>query len=149
MQQFLYTVVAALSARAASATACQWLPAEAAINPRLSSSADSVMSLLNAPRTIVERKHHSVSITVKTILGVGSRSATVNIPGLAEVGFLTNYDALKLERVPGSMIVIGGGYIGRAQHLVQLPSTRMGIPSVQAIGRSAATLQIAHPHPKG
>jgi pyruvate/2-oxoglutarate dehydrogenase complex dihydrolipoamide dehydrogenase (E3) component len=48
----------------------------------------------------------------KTILAVGSRSATVDIPGLAEVGFITNYEALKLERLPVSMIVIGGGYIG-------------------------------------
>ena len=48
----------------------------------------------------------------KTILAVGSRSATLDIPGLAEVGFITNYEALKLERLPSSMIVIGGGYVG-------------------------------------
>jgi len=48
----------------------------------------------------------------KTILAVGARPATVDIPGLADVGFITNYEALKLERLPASMIVIGGGYIG-------------------------------------
>ena len=48
----------------------------------------------------------------KTILAVGSRSATVDIPGLAEVGFITNREALELERLPASLIVIGGGYIG-------------------------------------
>lgn len=48
----------------------------------------------------------------KTILAVGSRSATVTIPGLAEVGYLTNYEALALDRLPASMIVIGAGYIG-------------------------------------
>ncbi len=48
----------------------------------------------------------------KIILAVGARPATVDIPGLSEVGFITNYEALKLERLPASMIVIGAGYIG-------------------------------------
>ncbi len=48
----------------------------------------------------------------KTILAVGSHTVPVDIPGLADVGFITNYEALKLERLPASMIVIGGGYIG-------------------------------------
>lgn len=48
----------------------------------------------------------------KTILAVGSRSATVDIPGLTEVGFITNDEALKLERLPASLIIIGAGYIG-------------------------------------
>jgi pyruvate/2-oxoglutarate dehydrogenase complex dihydrolipoamide dehydrogenase (E3) component len=48
----------------------------------------------------------------KTILAVGARTTSVDIPGLADVGFITNYEALKLERLPASMIVIGGGYIG-------------------------------------
>src|SRR6266849_2817271 len=48
----------------------------------------------------------------KTILAVGARPATADIPGLAEIGFITNYEALQLERVPASLIVIGGGYIG-------------------------------------
>lgn len=48
----------------------------------------------------------------KTILAVGARTATADIPGLAEVGFITNDEALKLERLPASMIIIGGGYIG-------------------------------------
>lgn len=48
----------------------------------------------------------------KTILAVGARTTRVDIPGLAEVGFITNYEALQLERLPASLIVIGGGYIG-------------------------------------
>src|SRR3990172_1284160 len=48
----------------------------------------------------------------KTILAVGARPATVDIPGLSEVGFITNNEALKLEQLPASMIVIGAGYIG-------------------------------------
>lgn len=48
----------------------------------------------------------------KTILAVGARTADVSIPGLADVGFLTNDEALQLRSIPESMIVIGGGYIG-------------------------------------
>ncbi len=48
----------------------------------------------------------------KTILAVGASSAPVKIPGLEEVGYLTNNEALKLEALPESMIIIGGGYIG-------------------------------------
>ncbi|MBI3761832.1 MAG: FAD-dependent oxidoreductase, partial [Chloroflexi bacterium] len=61
----------------------------------------------------VDIRVDSTPITAeKTILAVGSRSATVTIPGLAEVGYFTNHEALKLDRLPAFMIVIGGGYIG-------------------------------------
>ena len=49
---------------------------------------------------------------VKIVLAVGARPAPVNIPGLEEAGFLTNYEALSLEKLPESMIVIGAGYEG-------------------------------------
>ena len=48
----------------------------------------------------------------KTILAVGSQTAPVMIPGLEEAGYITNNEALKLEDLPDSMIIIGGGYIG-------------------------------------
>jgi pyruvate/2-oxoglutarate dehydrogenase complex dihydrolipoamide dehydrogenase (E3) component len=48
----------------------------------------------------------------KTILAVGSRTAPVKIPGLENAGYLTNNEALKLEVLPESMIIIGGGYVG-------------------------------------
>ncbi len=48
----------------------------------------------------------------KTILGVGSRTAAVNISGLTEAGYITNFEALQLEKLPSSMVIIGGGYIG-------------------------------------
>lgn len=49
---------------------------------------------------------------VKSVIATGSRTADVQIPGLAEIGYLTNRDALMLQKVPASLIVIGGGYIG-------------------------------------
>jgi pyruvate/2-oxoglutarate dehydrogenase complex dihydrolipoamide dehydrogenase (E3) component len=48
----------------------------------------------------------------KVILAVGARQADAPIPGLEEAGYLTNREALQLEAVPDSMIVIGGGYVG-------------------------------------
>lgn len=48
----------------------------------------------------------------KIILAVGSRTAPVEIPGLEQVGYLTNREALKLQELTESMIIIGGGYIG-------------------------------------
>jgi len=52
-------------------------------------------------------------ITVeKSILATGSQAAPASIPGLEQAGYITNNEALKMERVPSSMIVIGAGYEG-------------------------------------
>lgn len=48
----------------------------------------------------------------KSVIATGSRTADVRIPGLKEIGYLTNRQALLLQTVPASLIVIGGGYIG-------------------------------------
>ena len=48
----------------------------------------------------------------KTIMAVGSRVAIAQIPGLEDAGYLTNNEALKLDQVPASMIIIGAGYVG-------------------------------------
>lgn len=48
----------------------------------------------------------------KSVIATGSRTADVRIPGLADVGFITNYEALQLDIVPASLIVIGAGYVG-------------------------------------
>ncbi len=48
----------------------------------------------------------------KTIIATGSRTSDVRIPGLAEVGFITNYEALQLQKLPSSLMVIGAGYVG-------------------------------------
>ena len=51
-------------------------------------------------------------IAEKSIIATGSRTADVRIAGLAEVGFITNYEALQLQELPSSLIVIGAGYVG-------------------------------------
>jgi pyruvate/2-oxoglutarate dehydrogenase complex dihydrolipoamide dehydrogenase (E3) component len=48
----------------------------------------------------------------KSIIATGSRTADLHIPGLTEVGFITNKQALEVEAVPESLIIIGAGYIG-------------------------------------
>jgi mercury(II) reductase len=48
----------------------------------------------------------------KVIIATGARSAVPDIPGIEEVPYLTSTTALELERLPKSLLVIGGGYIG-------------------------------------
>ncbi|HEX9906681.1 MAG TPA: FAD-dependent oxidoreductase, partial [Propylenella sp.] len=48
----------------------------------------------------------------KTIVATGASPALPPIPGIESVPYLTSTTALELERLPRSMIVLGGGYIG-------------------------------------
>ncbi len=48
----------------------------------------------------------------KIILAMGARAAVPPIPGLDSVAFLTSTSALALDRLPKSLLVIGGGVIG-------------------------------------
>lgn len=48
----------------------------------------------------------------KIFLCTGSRPAVPPIPGLNDVAYLTNDNVFQLERVPESMVVLGGGAIG-------------------------------------
>ncbi|MDP3091514.1 MAG: mercury(II) reductase [Nitrospira sp.] len=48
----------------------------------------------------------------KIVVATGSSPWAPPIPGLQEAGFLTSEQALSLEALPASMIIIGGGSIG-------------------------------------
>ena len=48
----------------------------------------------------------------KTIVATGASAARPSIPGIDDIDYLTSTSALELEALPGSMLVIGGGYIG-------------------------------------
>ena len=50
--------------------------------------------------------------TDRIIIATGSSPAAPNIPGLAEVPWLTSTTALELTEQPRSLLIIGGGYIG-------------------------------------
>ncbi|MBI4213782.1 MAG: mercury(II) reductase [Chloroflexi bacterium] len=48
----------------------------------------------------------------KVLLATGSSTKPLPIPGLDEAGWLNNVTALELERLPKSLVVIGGGPLG-------------------------------------
>ncbi len=48
----------------------------------------------------------------KTVITTGARPAVPDIPGIDTVPYLTSATALALERLPRSLLVIGGGYLG-------------------------------------
>ncbi len=70
------------------------------------------------PHTVDVGGNGSTGLTTGKITGkkiaicVGSRPATVPIPGLAETGFLTNETVFSLTKQPRSLIIIGSGPIG-------------------------------------
>jgi pyruvate/2-oxoglutarate dehydrogenase complex dihydrolipoamide dehydrogenase (E3) component len=48
----------------------------------------------------------------KVIINTGTRATVEPIPGLFESKPLTHIEALELDRIPGHLIIIGGGYVG-------------------------------------
>ncbi len=48
----------------------------------------------------------------KAIVATGARRTVPPIPGLDDTEYLTNRSALDLDRLPASLIVVGGGYVG-------------------------------------
>ncbi|HEY9286719.1 MAG TPA: NAD(P)/FAD-dependent oxidoreductase [Candidatus Dormibacteraeota bacterium] len=46
------------------------------------------------------------------VIATGTAPAIPPIPGLADVPYWTNRDAVKVERLPGSLAILGGGAIG-------------------------------------
>ena len=49
------------------------------------------------------------------IIATGARPAVPEVPGLEEAGYLTSTTSMELDEVPGSMLVIGAGYVGLEQ----------------------------------
>jgi pyruvate/2-oxoglutarate dehydrogenase complex dihydrolipoamide dehydrogenase (E3) component len=68
--------------------------------------------------TVFFKDAHSVdlngkAVTAKTwVIATGSSAAVPPIPGLSDIDYITNRDIFSLSRLPGSMIVLGGGPIG-------------------------------------
>ena len=48
----------------------------------------------------------------KLFLNLGAKPAMPSTPGLLEVNPLTSQSALELDRLPGHLLILGGGYIG-------------------------------------
>ena len=48
----------------------------------------------------------------KTVIACGSQASVPDIAGIKDTPFLTSTTAFELEQLPGSILLIGGGYIG-------------------------------------
>ena len=69
---------------------------------------------------------------VHYLVATGAEPRVPDIPGLADAGYLTSTTAMELDRLPASMVVLGGGYV--AMELAQL-FARLGT-SVTVLARS-------------
>ena len=68
-----------------------------------------------APRTVrvALRDGGQRTLTAERVfVNVGSRATIPDTPGLREAKPLTHIEALDLERLPGHLVVLGGGYVG-------------------------------------
>jgi len=48
----------------------------------------------------------------KFIIATGANVVRPPIPGLDQVGYITNREALRLEKLPASLVIIGAGFVG-------------------------------------
>lgn len=48
----------------------------------------------------------------RVFLNVGTHASIPDVPGLAEAKPMTHVEALNLERLPGHLVILGGGYVG-------------------------------------
>lgn len=68
-----------------------------------------------APQTVEVDLNDGGARTIaaeRIFLSLGTRAAVPDIPGLAEAKPMTHVEALELDRVPGHIVVLGGGYVG-------------------------------------
>ncbi len=56
--------------------------------------------------------NNALIATQRVVITTGARPALPPIPGIEEVDYLTSTSALDVEELPGSLLVIGGGFIG-------------------------------------
>jgi pyruvate/2-oxoglutarate dehydrogenase complex dihydrolipoamide dehydrogenase (E3) component len=68
-----------------------------------------------APKTLEVRLNDGGTRVLagdRVFLNLGTHAAIPPIPGLADAGPLTNIELLEFDRVPGHLVVLGGGYVG-------------------------------------
>ena len=68
-----------------------------------------------APRTVEIDLHSGGKRTIfadRVFLDLGSRATIPELPGLGAAKPMTHVEALDLDRLPGHLIVLGGGYVG-------------------------------------
>ncbi len=68
-----------------------------------------------APKTIEVRLKNGGTRTLRgdrVFLNLGSHATVPDVPGLAAAKPLTHVEALELDRLPGHLVVLGGGFVG-------------------------------------
>jgi pyruvate/2-oxoglutarate dehydrogenase complex dihydrolipoamide dehydrogenase (E3) component len=68
-----------------------------------------------APKTIEVKLNEGGTRLLRgnrVFVNVGTRASIPDVPGLAAAGPMTHIEALNLERLPGHLVVLGGGYVG-------------------------------------
>src|SRR5262249_53165600 len=48
----------------------------------------------------------------RVFIDVGTRASIPDVPGLTAAAPMTHVEALNLERLPGHLVILGGGYVG-------------------------------------
>src|SRR5262249_17953164 len=48
----------------------------------------------------------------RVFINAGTRATIPDVPGLAAAGPMTHVEALNLDRLPGHLVILGGGYVG-------------------------------------
>ncbi|CAN92483.1 Dihydrolipoyl dehydrogenase [Sorangium cellulosum So ce56] len=67
-----------------------------------------------APKTLEVRSDGKTRVLRgdRVFLNLGTHATIPDVPGLPAAGPLTHVEALELDRLPGHLIVLGGGYVG-------------------------------------
>jgi pyruvate/2-oxoglutarate dehydrogenase complex dihydrolipoamide dehydrogenase (E3) component len=81
---------------------------------RKATGADLIMGIarLTGPKTVSVALNEGgtrVLTADRLFLNLGTRAAIPDVEGLAAAGPMTHVEALELDRLPGRLIVIGGG----------------------------------------
>jgi pyruvate/2-oxoglutarate dehydrogenase complex dihydrolipoamide dehydrogenase (E3) component len=66
---------------------------------------------LTGPRTVTVGSQTFVA-KVGVVVATGSQPLIPPIPGLADVDYWTTHDAIQVETLPGSLVILGGGAVG-------------------------------------
>jgi pyruvate/2-oxoglutarate dehydrogenase complex dihydrolipoamide dehydrogenase (E3) component len=65
---------------------------------------------LEGPRTV--RVNERLLEAAEIFLNVGGRASVPDLPGITEVGYLTNSSMMEIDFLPEHLVIIGGSYIG-------------------------------------
>lgn len=66
---------------------------------------------LDGPKCVVVDGRR-IEASIGVVIATGSQPTSPPVPGLADVGYWTTHDAIRVEKLPHSLVVLGGGPVG-------------------------------------